>query len=175
MAHALSDEEAGRQILGIFIRNKVQASGTLRRIHFFDVRDGDVQFFSIGTNDLVQYTLAVDRGNANLSSRFTPLHPAVLRLIRDVSAAAHAHKKWVGVCGELAGEPLQPTGRIVVFPNSVVFTGSFFKHPPQEVRHSQVASEPGDLRAQRPAGRAGEDQRIVIGRCHAPPVGEAPR
>ena len=43
MAHALSDEEAGRQILGIFIRNKVQASGTLRRIHFFDVRDGDFQ------------------------------------------------------------------------------------------------------------------------------------
>ena len=43
MAHVLSDEEAGRQILGIFIRNKVQASGTLRRIHFFDVRDGDFQ------------------------------------------------------------------------------------------------------------------------------------
>jgi hypothetical protein len=43
MAHALSDEEAGRQILGIFVRNKVQASGTLRRIHFFDVRDGDFQ------------------------------------------------------------------------------------------------------------------------------------
>ena len=43
MAHALSDEEAGLQILGIFVRNKVQASGTLRRIHFFDVRDGDFQ------------------------------------------------------------------------------------------------------------------------------------
>ena len=43
MAHALSEDEAGRQILGIFIRNKVQASGTLRRIHFFDVRDGDFQ------------------------------------------------------------------------------------------------------------------------------------
>ena len=43
MAQSLSDEEAGRQILGIFIRNKVQASGTLRRIHFFDVRDGDFQ------------------------------------------------------------------------------------------------------------------------------------
>jgi hypothetical protein len=43
MAHALSDEEAGRQILEIFVRNKVPASGTLRRIHFFDVRDGDFQ------------------------------------------------------------------------------------------------------------------------------------
>jgi hypothetical protein len=50
---------------------------------------------------------------------------------------------------ELAGEPLQPTGRIVVFPNSVVFTGSFFKHPPPEVRRSQVASETGDPRGQR--------------------------
>ena len=47
MAHALSDEEAGRQILGIFIRNKVQASGTLRRIHFFDIRDGDFQRVAI--------------------------------------------------------------------------------------------------------------------------------
>ncbi len=43
MPHALSDEEAGRQILAIFVRNKVQATGTLRRIHFFDVRDGDFQ------------------------------------------------------------------------------------------------------------------------------------
>jgi hypothetical protein len=43
MAHAISDDEASRQILGIFVRNKVQASGTLRRIHFFDVRDGDFQ------------------------------------------------------------------------------------------------------------------------------------
>jgi phosphotransferase system enzyme I (PtsI) len=60
-------------------------------------------FFSLGTNDLTQYTMAVDRGNAKVSGLFQPLHPAVLRLVRQTIDAGHAKGKWVGMCGELAG------------------------------------------------------------------------
>ncbi|MDY6874934.1 MAG: phosphoenolpyruvate--protein phosphotransferase [Chloroflexota bacterium] len=66
----------------------------------------EVDFFSIGTNDLSQYTLAADRTNASVAPLADGFHPAVLCLVRDVIRAAHAHSKWVGLCGELAGEPL---------------------------------------------------------------------
>lgn len=65
----------------------------------------EVDFFSIGTNDLTQYTLAAERGNPMLSGLSDALHPAVLRLIKQVAAAAHEAGKWAGVCGELAGDP----------------------------------------------------------------------
>lgn len=65
----------------------------------------DVDFFSIGTNDLTQYTLAIDRGHGLLSAESDGLHPAVLQLIRLTVEAAHAHQRWVGVCGELASDP----------------------------------------------------------------------
>jgi len=64
-----------------------------------------VDFFSIGTNDLTQYTFAADRTNRDLNYLYQPLHPAVLSLIRMTIEAAHAHGKWVGICGELAGDP----------------------------------------------------------------------
>lgn len=66
----------------------------------------ETSFFSIGTNDLVQYTLAVDRGNANLASRFTALHPAVLRLIRRTVEVGEQGGLHVAVCGEMASQPL---------------------------------------------------------------------
>jgi phosphoenolpyruvate-protein phosphotransferase len=71
----------------------------------------EVDFFSIGTNDLTQYLLAVDRTNSALAERQDPMHPAVLRSIRSVVAGAAAHNIPVAVCGEMAGDP---TGAVVL-------------------------------------------------------------
>jgi phosphotransferase system enzyme I (PtsI) len=109
-ARALLDEAAGELAergasfrrdlpLGIMIETPAAAVAG-------DTLTHDVDFFSIGTNDLVQYTLAVDRGNANLAPRYTPLHPAVLRLIQRTVEVAALGGIDVAVCGEMASQPL---------------------------------------------------------------------
>jgi phosphotransferase system enzyme I (PtsI) len=85
--------------LGVMVETPAAALGA-------DTLVRDADFFSIGSNDLVQYVLAVDRGNANLAPRYTPLHPAVLRLIGRVTETAAHHELPLAVCGEMASQPL---------------------------------------------------------------------
>ncbi len=85
--------------IGVMIETPAAAVGA-------DTFAEDAEFFSIGTNDLVQYTLAVDRGNANMAQRYTPLHPSVLRLIRHIGRVGSDAGLEVCVCGEMASEPL---------------------------------------------------------------------
>jgi phosphotransferase system enzyme I (PtsI) len=116
----------------------------------------EAEFFSIGTNDLVQYTLAVDRGNANLASRFTPLHPSVLRLIQRIAEVGRDHGLEVCVCGEMANEPLMAFAlvglgirQLSVNPRSVPFvkriirgvSASFAREAAQAAVAARTASE----------------------------------
>ena len=132
-----------------------------------------VDFFSIGTNDLVQYTLAVDRGNANLAPRYTPLHPAVLRLIRRTVEVAELAEIDVAVCGEMASQPLMAFAllglgvrQLSVAPRSVPLVKRIVRSV--TAAHAQLAASSA-LRA-----LTAEQARDELARRLADVVGDAP-
>src|SRR3954463_10645850 len=152
--------------LGVMIETPAAAvaSDTLTR---------DVDFFSIGTNDLVQYTLAVDRGNANLAPRFTPLHPAVLRLIKRTVEVAELGEIDVAVCGEMASQPLMAFAllglgvrQMSVAPRSVPLVKRIVRSVTEA--HAKLAASAA-LRA-----RTADEARHELGRRLADAIGDAP-
>ena len=132
-----------------------------------------VDFFSIGTNDLVQYTLAVDRGNANLAPRYTPLHPAVLRLIHRTVEVAELASIDVAVCGEMASQPLMAFAllglgvrQLSVAPRSVPLVKRIVRSV--TAAHAKLAASAA-LRA-----LTADDARHELARRLADVVGDAP-
>jgi multiphosphoryl transfer protein len=100
----------------------------------------EADFFSIGTNDLAQYTLAAERGNERVAALADAMHPAVLELIRLAAAAAATKDRWTGVCGELAGDPLAAPLLIGLGVTELSMSAPAIPHVKQIVRRTDLAS-----------------------------------
>lgn len=102
-------EEAQKELEAAGVRSGAVEVGimieTPAAVMMADELAKEVDFFSIGTNDLTQYTLAIDRQNDELDDFYDPHHPALLRMIKHVTDAAHRHDAWCGICGELGADP----------------------------------------------------------------------
>lgn len=98
-------------------------------------------FFSIGTNDLVQYTLAVDRGNQKVSGLYSHYNPAVLRLISNVIKAAHENRIWVGMCGEMAGDPAATKLLVSMGIDELSMSAPSIPKVKETIRNTRIESE----------------------------------
>jgi phosphotransferase system enzyme I (PtsI) len=114
----------------------------------------EVDFFSVGTNDLIQYLLAVDRTDPRVSSLYDPLHPAVLRTLAQITRAARGHERPLSVCGEMAGQPLE----------AVLLVGLGFRE--LSMAPSAIPRVKGALRAVN-----AQDARSLAERCLQLPTG----
>lgn len=110
----------------------------------------DVDFFSIGTNDLTQYTLAAERGNVHVARLAEPLHPAVLELVARVVSAAHAQHKWVGVCGEMGNDAEAIPILIGLGVDELSMPAAFIPRAKQIVRELHFADSQTQARARLP-------------------------
>jgi phosphocarrier protein FPr len=100
----------------------------------------EADFFSVGTNDLAQYTLAAERGNERVAALADALQPAVLELIRLAATAAAARGRWTGVCGEIAGDPLATPLLIGLGVTELSMSAPAIPHVKQVVRRTDLAS-----------------------------------
>lgn len=108
-----------------------------------DLLAKEVDFFSIGTNDLIQYTNAVDRMNEHIKALYTPYHPAVLRLIQNTIEAGKRAGKWVGMCGSVAGNPL-------LFPILLAMGLEEFSMGPNQILKSRKITRENTIEGLRP-------------------------
>jgi len=122
-----------------------------------------VKFFSIGTNDLIQYTLAVDRLNPQIAHLYQPTHPAVLRLIKNTVDAAHARGIWTGICGAMAGDP-------VLVPLLLGLGADEFSVAPSlvpTVKFMIRRLKMSEARELADFALAAEDPQVILDRCQA--------
>jgi phosphoenolpyruvate-protein phosphotransferase len=140
-----------------------------------DTLFGEVEFFSVGTNDLVQYALAVDRTNPRVATLADALHPAVLRLIAAVTRAPGRGGRWVGVCGELAGDPLAAPLLVGLGVNELSMTPSSLPEVKAAVRAISLGEARALVDRALACGTAAEVRALLAERAAAVRSQHAPR
>jgi phosphoenolpyruvate-protein kinase (PTS system EI component) len=129
---------------------------------------GEVDFFSIGTNDLTMYTLAADRGNERVAQISDALDPAVLELIRRTTAAGNARGIWTAVCGELAGDPRAAILLIGLGVRELSMSASSIPHVKAAVRTTDLRRAEAAAREALSLSSAGEVRELLRGVGHGP-------